>query len=152
MTTSLRRILLAAVAATAIAVSATACTGTDTDPDTLTVGFVVDPSWAQIPVAADAGLFDDQGINVKVINFSSGVEALQAVAAGQVDITTAADVPTSAALVRNPALRVVGDGSRWEGSSIVARRDAGVNTIADLAGKKSALRWAPARRTTSPTR
>ncbi|MBA4021727.1 MAG: ABC transporter substrate-binding protein [Gordonia sp.] len=135
MTTSLRRILLAAVAATAIAVSATACTGTDSDADTLTVGFVVDPSWAQIPVAADARLFDDQGIDVKVINFSSGVEALQAVAAGQVDITTAADVPTSAALVRNPALRVVGDGSRWEGSKIVARRDAGVNTVADLAGK-----------------
>lgn len=136
MKTPLHRVLLAAVAALTIAVSATACAGTDTDSDTLTVGFVVDPSWAQIPVAADAGLFTDQDINVKVINFSSGVEALQAVAAGQVDITTAADVPTSAALVRNPALRVVGDGSRWEGSKIVARRDAGINTVADLAGNQ----------------
>ncbi|MDV6299168.1 ABC transporter substrate-binding protein [Dietzia maris] len=137
MTTSFHRGLLAAVAATAIAVSATACTDSDSDPasDTLTVGFVVDPSWAQIPVAADTGLFDDQDLEVEVINFSSGVEALQAVAAGQIDITTAADVPTSAALVRNPALRVVGDGSRWEGSKIVARQDTGINTIADLAGK-----------------
>lgn len=135
MTTSLRRAFLSAVAAAAIAVSATGCAGTDSDSDTLTVGFVVDPSWAQIPVAAETGLFDDQGIKVNVVNFSSGVEALQAVAAGQVDITTAADVPSSAALVRNPALRVVGDGSRWQGSKIVARRDAGINSTADLAGK-----------------
>jgi len=135
VTTSLRRVFLSAVAALAIAVSATACAGTDSDSDTLTVGFVVDPSWAQIPVAAETGLFDDQDVKVNVVNFSSGVEALQALAAGQVDITTAADVPTSAAIVRNPALRIVGDGSRWRGSKIVARRDAGINTTADLAGK-----------------
>jgi NitT/TauT family transport system substrate-binding protein len=95
----------------------------------------VDPSWAQIPVAADNGLFSKHNVNVKVVNFQSGVEALQAAVAGQVDITTAADVPTSAALTRTPTLRVVADGSRWEGSRIVARRSAGIHTIQDLAGK-----------------
>ncbi|MGV0746223.1 ABC transporter substrate-binding protein [Mycolicibacterium sp. XJ870] len=136
MKTSLRRFLTAALTAVALTGSITACTDSGTgNPDELTVGFVVDPSWAQIPVAADTGLFTKHGVNVKVVNFSSGVEALQAAAAGQVDITTAADVPTSAALTRTPTLRVVGDGSRWEGSRIIARRSAGINTIADLAGK-----------------
>ncbi|HTM84307.1 MAG TPA: ABC transporter substrate-binding protein [Mycobacterium sp.] len=114
----------------------TACSSSgSTDPDELTVGFVVDPSWAQVPVAADTGLFGKHDVNVKVVNFSSGVEAVQAAAAGQVDITTAADVPTAAALTRTPTLRVVADGSRWEGSRIVARRSAGINSIADLTGK-----------------
>lgn len=136
MKTSLRRIVAAAVAATALAATGTACTDSSTaKADQLTVGFVVDPSWAQIPVAADTGLFDKHDVNVKVVNFQSGVEALQAAAAGQVDITTAADVPTSAALTRTPTLRVIADGSRWEGSRIVARRSAGINSVADLAGK-----------------
>ncbi|WP_319449368.1 MULTISPECIES: ABC transporter substrate-binding protein [unclassified Mycobacterium] len=136
MKTSLRRLLAAVMTAGALAASVTACASSgNTDAGTLTVGFVVDPSWAQIPVAADTGLFTKHGVNVKVVNFQSGVEALQAAAAGQVDITTAADVPTSAVLTRTPTLRVVADGSRWQGSRIVARRSAGINTIEDLAGK-----------------
>lgn len=136
MKTSLRRFLAAALTAVALGASITACASSEnTDASTLTVGFVLDPSWAQIPVAADTGLFTKHGVNVKVVNFQSGVEALQAASAGQVDITTAADVPTSAVLTRAPSLRVVADGSRWQGSRIVARRSAGINTIQDLAGK-----------------
>jgi NitT/TauT family transport system substrate-binding protein len=136
MTRRIRRILTAALAAVTLAAPVAACANSPaSEPDTLTVGFVVDPSWAQIPVAADTGLFDKHGVKVKVVNFSSGVEALQAAAAGQVDITTAADVPTAATLTRSPTLRVVADGSRWTGSRIVARRSAGITTIQDLAGK-----------------
>ena len=135
MKTSHRRLLAAAITTVALA-AGTACTSPDTtDTATLTVGFVVDPSWAQIPVAVDTGLFADHDVDVEVVNFQSGVEALQAAAAGQVDITTAADVPTAAALTRTPSLRVVADGSRWEGSRIVARRSSGINTIDDLAGR-----------------
>lgn len=136
MKTPVRRFITAAMTAVALTTSVAACTDSGSaNADELTVGFVVDPSWAQIPVAADTGLFTEHDVKVKVVNFQSGVEALQAAAAGQVDITTAADVPTSAALTRTPTLRVVADGSRWEGSRIIARRSAGINTIADLAGK-----------------
>ncbi|MET9490798.1 ABC transporter substrate-binding protein [Nocardia sp. NPDC006630] len=130
------RLLAAALSAIALTLSIAGCSSPESsDPNALTIGFVVDPSWAQIPVAADSGLFDKHGLKVKVVNFSSGVEALQAAAAGQVDITTAADVPSSAVLTRTPTLRVVADGSRWQGSRIIARRSAGINTIADLNGK-----------------
>ena len=131
----LRRLLSAALAAATLTLSVVACGDAGNDSDTLTVGFVVDPSWAQIPVAAEGGHFTRHGVDVEVVNFPSGIEALQAVAAGQVDVATAADVPTSAVLTRSPSLRVVGDGSRWEGSRIVARRSAGIASIDDLAGK-----------------
>lgn len=128
--------LSTALTVVALAASITACSESGTtNADELTVGFVVDPSWAQIPVAEETGLFAEHNVKVKVVNFQSGVEALQAAAAGQVDITTAADVPTSAALTRTPSLRVIADGSRWEGSRVVARRSAGINELADLSGK-----------------
>ncbi|WP_278261947.1 ABC transporter substrate-binding protein [Nocardia sp. AG03] len=137
MKTSLTRIVTAAITATALALTAAACGDSAADdPDTLTVGFVVDPSWAQVPVAAAAGYFGKHGVKVEVVNFPSGIEALQAVAAGQLDVATAADVPSAAVLSKSPSLRVVGDGARWEGSRIIARRDAGITTVADLAGKK----------------
>lgn len=134
---TLRTAALTLVTALTALTALTGCTpGTGTDGNTLTVGFVVDPSWAQVPVAERLGYFSEEGLDVRVVNFSTGVEALQALQAGQVDVTTAGDVPTAAAVTRDPAVRVVADGSRWNGSRIVARRDAGVSTLADLQGRR----------------
>ncbi|PPJ22627.1 ABC transporter substrate-binding protein [Nocardia nova] len=130
------RLLAAVLAVTALSFSLVACGNSDdSDPSTLTVGFVVDPSWAQVPVAQRAGIFDKHGVQVKVVNFPSGIEALQALAAHQVDVATAADVPAAATLTRSPSLRVVGDGSRWQGSRVIARRSAGITSIENLAGR-----------------
>ena len=132
---------VAIIVAVASLLSLPACGGSaqsqsESEADSLTVGFVVDPSWAQIPVAEAAGYFDQQGVDVTVINFSTGIEALQALQGGQVDITPAADVPTAAALAQSPDLRVVADGSRWHGSKIVARKDSGITDVADLDGHR----------------
>jgi NitT/TauT family transport system substrate-binding protein len=115
-----------------------ACGVTGSSSKSLTVGFVVDPSWAQIPVAEAAGYFKSEGVNVKVVDFSTGVQALQALAAGQVDVTTSADVPVAASLAKATNMVVVADGSRWKGSVVVASAKAGIKSAADLAGKKVA--------------
>ena len=130
-----RRAATALLATAAIIATATGCTSSSEAGRELTVGFVVDPSWSHIPVAQQEGYFQEQGLTVKVINFSTGVEALQALTAGQVDVTTAAAVPTSAAVVKSPALRVVADGSRWNGSRIVTRKESGITSLADLNGR-----------------
>lgn len=137
MKTVTRRLITAFLAVAALCIPLGACsTSSPGNAITLTVGFVVDPSWAQIPVADKSGYFRKHNVNVHVINFPSGIEALQAVAAGQVDVATAADVPVAAILTRSPSLKVVADGSRWEGSRIIALRSAGIRDIADLAGKR----------------
>ena len=132
-----RTTTVAALAALAItSVGATACSSsTSTSPHQLTVAYVVDPSWSHVPVAQNAGYFTSHGLDVRVVNFSTGVEALQALTAGQVDVATAAAVPTSAALTRSPELRVVADGSRWNGFRLVARKSAGITSLTDLNGK-----------------
>lgn len=124
----------ALLVAVAIGVSgAVACSSGD-DARKLTVAFVVDPWWSHVPVAQKAGYFTQHGLEVNVVNFSTGVEALQALTAGQVDIATAA--AASAALTKTPELRVVADGSRWNGFRIVACKESGIASLADLGGKR----------------
>ncbi|EID09281.1 ABC transporter substrate-binding protein [Mycolicibacterium phlei] len=133
------KVVGALIAALALAVAGlTGCSSSESSEGQreLTVGFVVDPSWAHIPVAQQEGYFADRGLNVKVVNFSTGVEALQALTAGQVDVTTAAAVPTSAAVIKTPTLRVAADGSRWEGFRLVARKQSGIRSLQDLNGKR----------------
>lgn len=125
--------LSVAIAAAALVGGVSAASASTTK--SLTVGFVVDPSWAQIPVAEQAGYFKAQGLNVKIIDFSTGPQALQALEAGQIDVTTAADVPVSAALAGSSSLRIIADGSRWKGSVIVANAKAGIKSVKSLAGK-----------------
>jgi NitT/TauT family transport system substrate-binding protein len=127
--------LAVTLASTVLVGSALAACGGSGGASSLTVGFVVDPSWAQVPVAQQQGYFKAEGVNVKVVDFSTGVQALQALAAGQIDVTTAADVPVAAALTNSKNMDIVADGSRWKGSVIVANSDSGIKTPADLAGK-----------------
>ncbi|KAA0100536.1 ABC transporter substrate-binding protein [Mycolicibacterium sp. P1-5] len=137
--TSIRRSAAVAALATLAVTSAgvTACSSSDTSSNAhqLTVAYVVDPSWSHVPVAQKAGYFRSHGLDVKVVNFSTGVEALQALTAGQVDVATAAAVPTSAAVTKSPSLRIVADGARWNGARLVARRSAGIASLADLNNK-----------------
>lgn len=129
--------VLAAIAAAALSGcgGSSKASGGGGSAGALTVGFVVDPSWAQIPVAESQGYFKSEGVNVKVINFSTGVQALQALAAGQLDVTTAADVPVAASLTHATNMKIVADGSRWKGSVVIGSAKAGIRSPSALAGK-----------------
>ncbi|BBY44274.1 ABC transporter substrate-binding protein [Mycolicibacterium celeriflavum] len=138
----LRR-LPAAMAATALAVAAalTGCSSAESADaaDTLTVGWVVDPCWSQVPVAEKLGYFADSGVSIKLVPFPTGAAALEALAGGAVDVANGGDVPTSAAALKNPDLRIIADGSRWAEGRFVARRSAGITSIDDLSGRAIAV-------------
>lgn len=131
---------LAAIFVVALAVLAgVSCTSSKDSGDTLTLGWVVDPSWAQVPVANELDYFKQNGVNVKIVPFPTGAAALEALAGGAVDIANGGDVPTSAAVLKNPHLRVVADGAIWPEGRFVARRSAGIDSIASLNGRKIAV-------------
>lgn len=139
MLRSTRRHRVVALSVSAVAVTAALVAGVTTAgasaSKSLTIGFVVDPSWAQIPVAQSEGYFKAEGLSVKVVDFATGVQALQALEAGQVDVTTAADVPVAAALTGSNSMRIIADGSEWKGSVIVASSKAGITSAKSLSGK-----------------
>lgn len=133
---------LAAIAALLLTVTAilTGCGGArDAGTKALTVGWVVDPCWAQVPVAQEAGYFEKAGLDIHVVPFPTGAAALEALSGGSIDVATGGDVPTSAAVLKNPRIRVIADGARWDGGRFVARRSAGITAIGDLAGRKIAV-------------
>lgn len=132
--------LLTAIAAATLVLALSACGHQGADAHgPLTVGWVVDPSWSQVPVAEKAGYFKDSGVDVKIVPFPTGAAALEALAGGAIDVVNGGDVPTSAAVLKNPKIRIIADGSRWTEGRFVARRSAGINSIADLAGRKIAV-------------
>ncbi|KKW63150.1 hypothetical protein BST23_23530 [Mycolicibacterium elephantis] len=138
---SVRRTAAAIVVAvlTATAALSGCAPGSTGDKAALKVGWVVDPCWAQVPVARDLGYFTDAGVDVEIIPFPTGAAALEALAGGAVDVATGGDVPTSAAAIKNPNLRIIADGSRWPEGRFVARRSAGISSIPDLAGRQVAV-------------
>lgn len=118
----------------------TACGGNAADSkQALTLGWVVDPCWSQVPVAEDLGYFAASGVDIEVVPFPTGAAALEALTGGAVDVATGGDVPTAAAALKNPDLRIIADGSRWPEGRFVARRSAGINSIEDLQGRKVAV-------------
>ena len=65
-----------------------------------------------------------------------GADQIIVLDGGAVDVANGGDVPTSAAALKNPHLRVFADGAIWPEGRFVARRSAGINSIADLSGRK----------------
>lgn len=86
-------------------------------------------------VAKQKGFFDKHGLNVEVTNFTSGKKALDAVLGGGADIATTAEAPTTAAALSNQPIAFL---ARIEYSDLktLTRKAAGINTLADLKGKK----------------
>ncbi|MBJ8348068.1 ABC transporter substrate-binding protein [Antrihabitans sp. YC2-6] len=129
-----------AAASLALALTVSGCGGdASSAAGTLKVGWVVDPCWSQVPVAADLGYFDETGVKVDIVPFPTGAAALEALAGGGVDVATGGDVPTAAAALKNPRVRVIADGARWAEGRFIARRSAGIDSIDDLAGRRIAV-------------
>lgn len=89
-------------------------------------------------VAAQArGAFAAQGLQVKVLPFSSGKASLRAVLDGEADVATVADIPIVFAAMDGLPVKVLATLFRTgKDHGIVGRRDHGVVTPASLKGKR----------------
>ena len=83
------------------------------------------------------GFFAGQGLQVKVLPFSSGKAAMQAVLEGKADVGTVADIPIVFAAMDGLPVKVLATLFRTgRDHGIVGRRDHGVLTPASLKGKR----------------
>lgn len=88
-------------------------------------------------VAKQKGLFDQQGLDVAVSNFTSGRAALESVMGGGADIATTAEAPTTAAAMARQKIAFL---TRINYSDLKTLTDASdkVGRLPDLKGKKIA--------------
>jgi len=102
-----RRRLAATVAAIALASGPAACSGgaDAATGDTISIGVGIDGTYAAFFVADAEGLFRKQGVNVKVVQFSAGGDAVQAIAGKQVQLAGSSTTTAVTLMAQNSNLR-----------------------------------------------
>lgn len=87
--------------------------------------------------AQDQRYFAQHGLTVRVLPFTSGKQALNAVLTGKADLATAADIAVMFAAMDRAPIQVIATMFRTERDhGMVARRDRGIDKPADLKGKR----------------
>jgi NitT/TauT family transport system substrate-binding protein len=129
--------LLAAAAACAALLS---CSSTDTPsgpPEKLTIAEASQPVFALVYVAEARGYFRQAGLEVTFTSFRLGRDALDSVIEGKADVATVYDTPAVIRLCEGEPLGILSTlHTSTQNSSVVARRDRGIASPADLKGKR----------------
>jgi ABC-type nitrate/sulfonate/bicarbonate transport system substrate-binding protein len=115
METRARRWRLAGALSLIVALfTLSACSGATTDSGgtaatgpKIRIAIGIDSAYAPFFVADSKGLWKKHGLNVELVQFGRGGEAVDAIAGGQVQLAGSSDTTTIAQLQQNPALRAL---------------------------------------------
>lgn len=108
-------------------------------PVELRLGIQDNAATGLVMLADARGDFRDHGTYPSIYRFPSGRLALRAMLDGRVDIATCADLPIVEASLRGDDVVVLATIARTgDGAWIVARKDRGIESAADLEGKRIA--------------
>lgn len=92
-----------------------------------------DPAFAAIAYAIENGWFEEAGFtSVETQEFVAGVEAGQALVAGEIDLWQPASVPAISLINTGAPVSIVGQGSKCRVESLLVRPDSGVTIPEDL--------------------
>jgi len=110
---------------------------------TIRLGITRSPSSWLVHIADSKGYFKQQGLNISLINFKSGKRALKAMFDDRVDLATTAEGPVVFfSLIRDDFSIVSTISITSNDNVIVARKDVGIESPADLKGKAIATQVA----------
>ncbi|HJX16939.1 MAG TPA: NrtA/SsuA/CpmA family ABC transporter substrate-binding protein [Acidiferrobacterales bacterium] len=113
--------------------------------EALTLGLAHESLAALAMIARDRGYFSEAGLDVTVKGYKSGSLAMKGLLAGDVAMTTAADIPIVFESMARRDFRIVATiGSSDNEPRIIARKDRDVKVPADLRGKRIATQKASA--------
>jgi sulfonate transport system substrate-binding protein len=123
------------------AVSVTEQAQDEPDYSGLVIRLAHQPGHAQPLIAQKLGLFEDEfaddGITVELKQFASGPPIIEAFAAGEVDFGLVGDQPAIQGKANNLPLKIIGTyGSTEKGNALIATKESGIKTLADIKGKK----------------
>lgn len=114
------------------------------DKSALRVGTLKQGSLTNLYAAKKAGLFEKNGLNVELIEFRNGNEAIAAQRGGSVDLVLTIPGTAMVAVERGFDLQLIvgnetSQASAPDTGSIVVRKDSNIKTLADLKGKTIAI-------------
>jgi sulfonate transport system substrate-binding protein len=111
------------------------------DYNGLVIHLAHQPGHAQPLIAQELGFFEEEfakdGITVELEQFASGPPIIEAFAAGEVDFGLVGDQPAIQGKANNLPLKIIGTyGSTEQGNALIATKESGIKTLADIKGKK----------------
>lgn len=92
--------------------------------------------------------FEAQGVKLELSSFNDNAPELEAVVARQVDLAATAPAPTLQAISFGAPLKIISsveysftdkDGNHWSAVNLIARKDAGIQSLKELVGKRVAV-------------
>ena len=116
---------------------ATACGGKkEAEPMSLTIALSSPHVWIQPVIAQCEGFYEEVGLEVELVRFTSGRAAMDALVGGQADVATTAISPVISASFQNQPMAILAENARFLDEKLTARVESGIAEPADLAGKK----------------
>lgn len=113
-----------------------ACLATTAHAEPIVLGTTPNLQTAPIVIALDQGYFEEAGVEIELVNFTSGRAALEALIGGQLDMAFMAEYPVAVAALSGQDFKVVTVLSRYKANRIISKASAGFGSMADLAGKR----------------
>lgn len=105
-------------------------------PVEITLAVTTNPDSALVHVAQLEGYFQDEGLAVKPLTFTSGKAALESVLQGKAQLATVAETPIVLNILKGERLGIIAEiFSSDKNMGVVARRDRGIAVPGDLRGK-----------------
>lgn len=104
--------------------------------EALTIGSAPLESSALVYIAEDQKFFADNGLDVTIRGYDTGAAAFNGMLKEEVDISIPAEYPLVGAAFKGEKVRAIASIAESQYFSVVGRKDRGVQTIADLKGKK----------------
>lgn len=104
--------------------------------ETIIIGITPYESTALIYIAEDQGYFSANGLNVQLQNYETGLDAVNGMKHGEVNISASAEYPIVAAAFNKEKISIIASIDKIQSSYLLCRRDRGIENISDLKGKK----------------
>lgn len=101
----------------------------------VTVGIFVNDVNSLIYIANDQQYFTNNGLNVTLREYTSGLESLNGMLRGESNISTATEFVLAAKAVENSSIYTFASECKASSIFMIGRIDRGINTISDLKGK-----------------
>jgi sulfonate transport system substrate-binding protein len=148
LTLALKKIFTISIAIVSIAVILTAAIFIYLKPQTptnqnqlesVTVGAEFSQVNTLLFIAQKMGYFTDNGLNVMLKPYNSGVAALGAMTNGDVNIAASSEFTVVEKVLDNSSISIIGTIDRFQQISIVARKDRGIQNVTDLENKSVGL-------------
>jgi ABC-type nitrate/sulfonate/bicarbonate transport system substrate-binding protein len=103
--------------------------------ESITLGATLLESTGSIFVAQDQHFFEDNGLNVTIKYYDVGLNSVNAMLMGQVDMALSAEYILVGTSLNHQKTQTIGSIAKTEFAYVVARKDRGIENISDLYGK-----------------